>query len=128
MGWLTWQRFRCNVDCVNDPENCIRYLILFKLKINHSSIFSFVVSEHLIRVMADKMVSDGYLAAGYEYMMIDDCWSAKTRDENNKLQPDPIRFPSGIRALADYVHSKGLKFGIYGDYGTITCGGKLSTV
>ena len=128
MGWLTWQRFRCNVDCVNDPENCIRYLILFKLKINHSSIFSFVVSEHLIRVMADRMVSDGYLAAGYEYMMIDDCWSAKTRDENNKLQPDPIRFPSGIRALADYVHSKGLKFGIYGDYGTITCGGKLSTV
>ena len=78
--------------------------------------------------MTDKMVEDGYLSAGYEYMMVDDCWSSKLRDENNKLQPDPIRFPSGIRALADYVHSKGLKFGIYGDYGTITCGGYPGSV
>lgn len=103
MGWMTWQRFRCNVDCVNDPENCI--------------------SEHLVRVMADKMVSEGYLAAGYEYLVIDDCWLSHKRDENNKLQPDPKRFPNGIRKLADYVHSKGLKFGIYEDYGTLTCGG-----
>lgn len=53
--------------------------------------------------MADLMVSDGYLAAGYEYIIIDDCWAAKTRDENNRLRPDPERFPSGIKALADYV-------------------------
>jgi alpha-galactosidase len=69
--------------------------------------------------MADRMVDDGYLAAGYEYIIVDDCWLSHTRDENNKLQPDPLRFPSGIRALADYVHSRGLKFGIYEDYGYI---------
>lgn len=103
MGWMTWQRFRCNTDCKNDPENCI--------------------SEHLIREMADKMVSEGYLAAGYEYLIVDDCWLSHKRDANSKLQPDPDRFPSGIRKLADYVHSKGLKFGIYEDYGTLTCGG-----
>lgn len=103
MGWMTWQRFRCNTDCDNDPENCI--------------------SEHLVRVMADKMVSEGYLAMGYEYLVIDDCWLSHKRDANNKLQPDPKRFPSGIRKLADYIHSKGLKFGIYEDYGTLTCGG-----
>lgn len=56
--------------------------------------------------------------------MVDDCWLAMKRDPStNRLQPDPTRFPSGIRSLADYVHSKGLKFGIYEDYGTLTCGG-----
>ena len=69
------------------------------------------------------MVEDGYSESGYEYIIVDDCWLATKRDENNRLQPDPLRFPSGIRALADYVHSKGLKFGIYEDYGTLTCGG-----
>ena len=69
--------------------------------------------------MAQRMASDGYLKAGYEYIIVDDCWLAHTRDANNKLQPDPVRFPSGIRALADFVHSLGLKFGIYEDYGTI---------
>lgn len=53
--------------------------------------------------MADLMVSDGYLDVGYEYIIIDDCWSSKQRDQNNRLQPDPDRFPSGIKALADYV-------------------------
>lgn len=103
MGWLTWERYRCIIDCQNDPENCI--------------------SEHLIRVMADRMVEDGYLELGYEYIILDDCWLDPKRDVNNKLQPDKKRFPSGIRALADYVHSRGLKFGIYEDYGTKTCGG-----
>lgn len=69
------------------------------------------------------MAEDGYLEAGYEYIIVDDCWLATKRDANNRLQPDAARFPSGIRALADYVHSKGLKFGIYEDYGTLTCGG-----
>lgn len=73
--------------------------------------------------MADRMVDDGFLDLGYEYIIVDDCWLASTRDANNRLQPDPDRFPSGIRALADYVHSRGLKFGIYEDYGTLTCGG-----
>jgi len=53
--------------------------------------------------MADRMVKDGYLAAGYEYVAIDDCWMTKTRSANNTLQADPVRFPSGIKALADYV-------------------------
>lgn len=76
--------------------------------------------------MADRIVADGYLAAGYEYIIVDDCWLAPTRDANGRLQPDPVRFPSGIRGLADYVHSKGLKFGIYEDYGTLTCGGIMT--
>lgn len=53
--------------------------------------------------MAELMVKDGYLAAGYEYIIIDDCWSASQRNENDELQPDPKRFPSGIPALSKYV-------------------------
>lgn len=53
--------------------------------------------------MADRMAEDGYLEAGYEYIIIDDCWLARERDKNGKLQPDPDRFPSGIKALSDYV-------------------------
>ena len=60
-------------------------------------------SEKLYRTMADKMVSDGYKDAGYEYVHIDDCWSAMERDSNGNLQADPQRFPSGIKSLADYV-------------------------
>ncbi|CAG9839593.1 unnamed protein product, partial [Diabrotica balteata] len=73
--------------------------------------------------MADHMASDGYLDAGYEYIMIDDCWASKKRDSKGRLVPDPDRFPSGIKNLSDYIHSKGLKFGIYADYGTLTCAG-----
>lgn len=69
------------------------------------------------------MVDKGFLAAGYEYIIIDDCWLSHERDSEGRLQPDPERFPSGIKALAQYVHSLGLKFGIYEDYGNYTCGG-----
>ena len=70
------------------------------------------------------MVERGYLEAGYEYIIVDDCWLNKSRDlTTGKLQADFERFPSGIKALADYIHSIGLKFGIYEDYGTQTCGG-----
>jgi hypothetical protein len=57
------------------------------------------------------MVSNGYLAAGYQYLALDDCWQAPTRTADGHIQSDPHRFPSGIKALADYVHAKGLKFG-----------------
>ena len=57
------------------------------------------------------------------YINIDDCWLAHERDRRGKLQPDATRFPSGIKALGEYVHSKGLKFGIYEDYGNYTCAG-----
>jgi hypothetical protein len=55
--------------------------------------------------MADRLAEDGYLEAGYEYLIIDDCWLATERDSEGRLQPDPDRFPNGIKALADYVKS-----------------------
>ena len=93
MGWNSWNKFGCNV------------------------------SEEMIKSMADAMVSSGMKDAGYQYVVIDDCWQV-SRDENGFIVPDPQRFPSGIKALADYVHSKGLKFGIYSDAGTKTCAGR----
>ena len=62
-----------------------------------------VFSERLIMQMADHMAAEGYKDAGYEYVCIDDCWLAGERDNNSRLQPDPKRFPSGMKALADYV-------------------------
>ncbi|CAH3109766.1 unnamed protein product [Porites lobata] len=103
MGWMDWERFRCNIDCTNDPENCI--------------------SERLIMEMADRMAEDGFKDAGYEYVSIDDCWASHNRTSDGQLQPDPERFPHGMKALGEYIHLKGLKFGIYADYGTKTCGG-----
>jgi alpha-galactosidase len=90
MGWNSWNKFGCNV------------------------------SEELIKQIADAMVSNGMKDAGYQYIVIDDCWQVD-RDSQGNIIPDGKRFPSGIRALADYVHAKGLKFGIYSDAGTLTC-------
>ena len=90
MGWNSWNKFACNV------------------------------SADLIQQTADAMVSSGMKDAGYEYVVIDDCWQV-SRDANGNVQADPQRFPNGIKAVADYVHSKGLKFGIYSDTGTLTC-------
>jgi alpha-galactosidase len=81
------------------------------------------VSEQLIREVADAMVASGMKDAGYQYINIDDCWHGQ-RDAQGFIQADPQRFPSGIKALADYIHSKGLKLGIYSDAGFKTCGGK----
>jgi len=93
MGWNSWNRFACDVN------------------------------EELIRETADAMVSSGMKDAGYQYIVIDDCWQGK-RDKDGFIQPDPERFPSGMKALADYIHSKGLKFGMYSDAGWRTCGGR----
>jgi len=90
MGWNSWNKFACNV------------------------------SEDLIKQAADAMVSSGMKDAGYQYVVIDDCWQVD-RDAQGNIIPDAKRFPSGIKALADYVHAKGLKFGIYSDAGTGTC-------
>lgn len=81
------------------------------------------VSETLIREMADAMVASGMQDAGYRYVVIDDCWQV-SRDASGNIVPDPQRFPSGMKALADYVHSKGLKFGLYSDAGAKTCQGR----
>jgi len=90
MGWNSWNKFGCDV------------------------------SEQLIKEMADAMVTSGMKDAGYQYVVIDDCWQV-SRDPQGNIVADPKRFPSGIKAVADYVHSKGLKFGIYSDAGTGTC-------
>jgi alpha-galactosidase len=82
--------------------------------------FACDVSEQLIREMADAMVSSGMKAAGYLYVNIDDCWQV-SRDPQGTIVADPIRFPSGIKALAEYVHGKGLKLGLYTDAGRLTC-------
>lgn len=81
------------------------------------------VDENMIRQQADAMVLSGMKDAGYTYINIDDCWHGD-RDSLGFIHPDAKRFPSGMKALADYVHSKGLKIGIYSDAGSQTCGGR----
>ncbi|WP_405577595.1 glycoside hydrolase family 27 protein [Streptomyces sp. NBC_01190] len=81
------------------------------------------VSESLIKSTAQAMHSNGMQAAGYTYVNIDDCWMTHSRDSSGRLVPDPSKFPDGIKGTADYVHSLGLKLGIYEDAGLQTCGG-----
>ncbi len=85
--------------------------------------FACEINEQLIRETADAIVSSGMREAGYVYVNIDDCWQGE-RDARGFMQPDAKRFPGGMKALADYVHSKGLKFGLYSDAGWKTCGGR----
>ena len=80
------------------------------------------INEQLIRQIADKMAADGYAEAGYKYIFIDDAWQGG-RDKRNNILPDPEKFPSGMKALANYVHSKGLRLGIYSDAALLTCAG-----
>ena len=103
MGWMSWQAFRCEIDCKAAPEDCI--------------------DEHLYKSVGDAMVAGKYAAAGYTGVHIDDCWEAKPRDASGRLQPNSTRFPSGIDGLASYLHSGGLTLGIYSDEGTATCKG-----
>lgn len=93
MGWNSWNKFGCNV------------------------------SEKLIMQMADKMVETGMKEAGYQYIVIDDCWQVG-RDSLGFIVADPVRFPHGMKYLADYVHGKGLKFGLYSCAGSYTCQGR----
>ena len=93
MGWNSWNKFACNVN------------------------------EAIVRRVADAIVSSGMRDAGYQYVVIDDCWHG-ARNADGFITEDRTRFPSGIKALADYVHSRGLKFGIYSDAGAMTCGGR----
>ena len=85
------------------------------------------ITADLIYEIADKMVDCGYRAAGYEYLVIDDCWSLKQRNSEGRLVPDPEKFPDGMKKVADYVHSKGLKFGMYSCAGIMTCAGYPSS-
>jgi alpha-galactosidase len=96
MGWNSWNKFACNI------------------------------TEEKIRGAADQLASNGLKAAGYEYVVIDDCWQGD-RDSEGRIRADREKFPSGIKALVEYVHSRGLKFGIYSDAGNKTCGGRAGS-
>lgn len=93
MGWNSWNTFKTNID------------------------------EKLIREVADAYISRGLKDAGYTYIVIDDGWMTKERDKDGFLVPDPVKFPNGLKSVIDYVHSKGLKFGIYNCAGSQTCAG-----
>jgi alpha-galactosidase len=88
---------------------------------NSWNTFKIGLSEALVMDMADKMASSGMASAGYVYLVLDDGWMAKDRDKEGSLVADPAKFPHGMKFIADYVHSKGLKFGIYNCAGTLTC-------
>ncbi|MEP0765012.1 MAG: glycoside hydrolase family 27 protein [Fimbriimonadia bacterium] len=79
------------------------------------------ISEELVKETVQAIIEHGFAEAGYRYVNLDDLWQAPERGPDDRLVPDPHKFPNGIKALADYVHSKGLKFGIYSCVGTHTC-------
>lgn len=93
---------------------------------NSWNTFGADINEKLIMEMADVIVSEGYKDAGYEYVIIDDCWSLKERVDG-KLVADPALFPHGMKALSDYIHGRGLKFGMYSCAGFKTCAGYPSS-
>ena len=93
MGWNSWNKFGC------------------------------AINEKLLIEVADAMQATGMKDAGYEYIVIDDCWQI-SRDSAGNILPDPKSFPNGIKSLADYIHSKGLKLGIYSCAGSLTCQGR----
>jgi alpha-galactosidase len=97
MGWNSWNTFQTNID------------------------------EPLLKGMVDTYVSSGMKDAGYTYFVLDDGWMAMDRDKDGNLVADPKKFPNGMKAFADYVHAKGLKFGIYNCAGTKTCAGYPGT-
>jgi alpha-galactosidase len=98
MGWNSWNTFQGNIN------------------------------EKLVMETADAMVSSGMRDAGYIYLVLDDAWMAKERDpKTGDLVPDPVKFPHGMKYVSEYVHSKGLKFGLYNCAGTLTCAGYPGT-
>ncbi len=105
------------------PKPPVELALTPPMGFNDWNAFGCDVNEKLIKETADFFVSSGLKDAGYQYVNIDDCWSLKERGKDGKIVPDPVKFPSGIRGVADYVHAHGLKLGIYGDAGTMTCAG-----
>jgi len=90
---------------------------------NSWNTFALNISEQLIKDTAETMIASGMQAAGYTTIVIDDGWEAPSRDTNGTLIPDPAKFPSGMKALGDYLHAKGFKFGIHNCAGSLTCAG-----
>jgi alpha-galactosidase len=98
MGWNSWNHFGCNIN------------------------------ENLIKQTADTFISSGLSSHGYIYINLDDCWEAPQRDSNGNLYGNPSTFPNGMKSLGDYIHSKGLKYGIYSDAGYNTCAGRPASL
>lgn len=98
MGWNSWNKFACKG-----------------------------LNEKVVRETADAIASNGMKDAGYQFVILDDCWQTG-RDANGNILADAERFPSGMKALGDYIHSRGLKFGIYTDAGTMTCAKRLGSI
>ena len=90
---------------------------------NSWNTFAENINEKVVMETADFIVESGLKDCGYEYVIIDDCWSLRERNEKNEIVPDPEKFPHGMKYVSDYIHSKGLKFGMYSCAGTHTCGG-----
>jgi len=88
---------------------------------NSWNYFAKDINEVNIKATADAMVASGMRDAGYQYLVLDDAWMASERDEDGALQADPNKFPRGMKDIGDYIHSKGLKFGIYEDRAYRTC-------
>ena len=105
MGWMNWEIFRCETDCATHPDSC--------------------VNQQLFMGQTDKLVSEGYRAVGYNTIHMDDCWmqTKPPRDAQGKLQPNPERFPSGMKALGDYMHERNVSFGCYTAESPHTCAG-----
>ena len=90
---------------------------------NSWNTFALNVNEQLIKEIADALIKTGMQKAGYTYVVIDDGWEAMERDSLGNLKPDPLKFPNGLKAVSDFLHSKGFKFGIHNCAGTKTCAG-----
>jgi hypothetical protein len=91
MGWNSWNKFACSIN------------------------------EDLIKSTADALISTDLAKVGYTYLNLDDCWEAPARDSNGRLWGHPETFPSGMKSLGDFIHERGLKYGIYSDAGYQTC-------
>ena len=91
MGWNTWNKFACEIN------------------------------EDLIKQTANRIIDLGLDKLGYNFVNIDDCWMLEERDADGHMVPDPVAFPSGMKALGDFIHEKGLKYGIYSSAGIMTC-------
>ena len=98
MGWNTWNKFGCSID------------------------------ETLIYESVDQIIEFGLNELGYQYVNLDDCWHLLERDSQGHLVPDPEHFPNGMKPIGDYIHNKGLKFGIYSSAGTMTCAQKAGSL
>lgn len=101
MGWMSWGYYMCGADCEQNPDKCL--------------------DEKLILSVADTFYNEGYQEAGFEYIIIDDCWSEHHRDRDGRLVPDRLRFPNGMKYISDYIHSRNLKFGMYTNVADVTC-------